>query len=223
MAGYDIPAPMFKAPIVRTTNTYVGRAEQKYPIDGRPWFMRFLRALACPNRRTIAPAAIMPAEAMRKRSMRSLRTSPDIATPNKMDVSRSAARAIPNSVPWRFDYAIGKRFFEHDGALTFHSVPFAHGALPLLRGSIQREIDQFRRRLVAWDVPPCPYGTADFCVERLDGVGGVNQPSGGSSRNGMTSFQARRRLGAMAGYLAAGSLSSNSAGAASAAAASTAV
>ena len=65
-------------------------------------------------------------------------------------------------MPWRFDYAIGKRSLNM--MATFHSVPFARRALPLLRGSIQREIDQFRRRLVAWEVPPCPYGTADFAL-----------------------------------------------------------
>ena len=67
--------------------------------------------------------------------------------------------------------------FEHDGELASYSVPFADRTLPLVRCSIEREIDQFRRRVVAWEMASGSDGSADFRVQRLNGVRGVNQPA----------------------------------------------
>ena len=46
-------------------------------------------------------------------------------------------------------------------------MPLSYGALPLLRGSIQREIDQFRSRFIAWEMAPGANSAADFGIERF--------------------------------------------------------
>ena len=70
-----------------------------------------------------------------------------------------------------------KAFFEHDGELASDSVPFAHRTLPLGRCSIECQIDQFRRCVVAGEVAPGADGAPDLRVQGLDGIRGVDQPA----------------------------------------------
>lgn len=64
---------------------------------------------------------------------------------------------------------------EHDGELASDGVPFAHRALPFGGRSIKRQIDQFRRRIVAGEMAPGADGPSDLRVQGIDGVRGVDQ------------------------------------------------
>ena len=56
-------------------------------------------------------------------------------------------------------------------------MPFADRTLPLGRCSIERQIDQFRRSVVAWEMTSGSDGTANFRVQGLNGIRGVDQPA----------------------------------------------
>lgn len=76
-------------------------------------------------------------------------------------IRQSVVETVLNFVPDAY-LRHWEEVFEHDGELRSDSVPFAHRALPLGRCSIECQIDQFRRGLVAWKVAARAYGSTDF-------------------------------------------------------------
>ena len=76
---------------------------------------------------------------------------------------------VLNSVRWRFDDAIGKRSWNMMVRWLFTAcLPLVHGSRPLPRGRNPREIDGFRRGLVAREVSPGPNRPAELRGPRLD-------------------------------------------------------
>jgi hypothetical protein len=66
---------------------------------------------------------------------------------------------------------LNEPFVEHDSELGLSFAPFARRHFPCLRDLAQDEIQQFDCRLIGGKMPSCAHGAAQFCVERLDGVG----------------------------------------------------
>ncbi len=67
--------------------------------------------------------------------------------------------------------------FEENGELGFRHAPFAGRHLPLFLRLPQDQEQQLERTLVGGKVPAGPHRPAQFGIERLNGVGGVDDPA----------------------------------------------
>jgi hypothetical protein len=74
---------------------------------------------------------------------------------------------------------LNEPFVEHDGELGFYLEPLARRHFPLARGIAQDEKQKLCCGVIGWKMPPRAHGAAQLCVERLNGVRGVDDPPNG--------------------------------------------